>query len=87
MSSIRLYVAALLVLLSLSAQAQTEVWPLDTVLNRISQNNGMLQEIEFRAKAQNAMAKGARSQMAPMVGAGVFMQMRAGGRRNAAVPA
>ncbi|GAA4310226.1 TolC family protein [Nibribacter koreensis] len=73
MSSIRLYVGALLVLLSVSAQAQTPVLSLDTVLNRISQNNGMLQEIEFRAKAQNAMAKGSRSQMAPMVGAGVFM--------------
>ncbi|WP_066506878.1 TolC family protein [Rufibacter sp. DG15C] len=73
MSSIKLYIGALLVLLSTSAQAQTPVLSLDTVLNRISQNNGMLQEIEFRAKAQNAMAKGARSQMAPMVGAGVFM--------------
>jgi cobalt-zinc-cadmium efflux system outer membrane protein len=73
MSNIRIYLGALLLLLATSAKAQTPVLPLDTVLNRISQNNGMLQEIEFRAKAQNAMAKGARSQMAPMVGAGVFM--------------
>ncbi|GAA4295611.1 TolC family protein [Nibribacter koreensis] len=73
MSSIRFYLGALLVLLSVSALAQTQVLSLDTVLTRIAQNNGMLQEITFRAKAQNAMAKGARSQMAPMVGAGVFM--------------
>ncbi|WP_192823856.1 TolC family protein [Rufibacter sp. LB8] len=73
MSNIRIYLGALLLLLAMSAKAQTPVLPLDTVLSRISQNNGMLKEIEFRAKAQNAMAKGARSQMAPMVGAGVFM--------------
>ncbi|WP_192823884.1 TolC family protein [Rufibacter sp. LB8] len=73
MSNIKVYLSALLLLLGASAKAQTPVLPLDTVLNRISQNNGMLKEIEFRAKAQNAMAKGARSQMAPMVGAGVFM--------------
>lgn len=60
-------------LLGLVAQAQTTVLPLDTVLRRIAKNNPMLQEYNFRAQAQNAMAEGAKSQMAPMVGAGVFM--------------
>lgn len=64
---------AVLLLLGTAASAQTPVLPLDTVLNRISRSNPMLQEFEYRAQAQNAMAKGARSQMAPMVGAGVFM--------------
>ncbi|WP_181304928.1 TolC family protein [Rufibacter sp. XAAS-G3-1] len=74
MLNTRIYVSALLLLLAAGgACAQTPVLPLDTVLNRIYRNNPMLQEFELRAQAQNAMAKGARSQMAPMVGAGVFM--------------
>ncbi|ALJ00925.1 TolC family protein [Rufibacter tibetensis] len=73
MLNTRIYLAALLLLLVTAASGQTPVLPLDTVLNRISRNNPMLQEFELRAQAQNAMAKGARSQMAPMVGAGVFM--------------
>lgn len=73
MSNIKVYTTALLLLWGTATHAQTPLMPLDSVLNRISQDNPMLQEFEFRVKAQNAMAKGARSQMAPMVGAGVFM--------------
>ncbi|WP_192825353.1 hypothetical protein [Rufibacter sp. LB8] len=65
MSNIKVYLSALLLLLGASAKAQTPVLPLDTVLNRISQNNGMLKEIEFRAKAQNAMAKGPEARWHP----------------------
>ncbi|MBC3539831.1 TolC family protein [Rufibacter sediminis] len=74
MSSIRRYIGiGGLLLLGTAARAQTPVLPLDSVLHRISRNNPMLQEFDYRAQAQNAMAEGARSQMAPMVGAGVFM--------------
>ncbi|RNI31804.1 TolC family protein [Rufibacter immobilis] len=72
-SNIKVYITVLLLLLGTVAHAQSPVMPLDSVLNRILKDNPMLQEFEYRAKAQNAMAKGARSQMAPMVGAGVFM--------------
>ncbi|MBA9079109.1 TolC family protein [Rufibacter quisquiliarum] len=73
MLSIRLYTTAALLLMGLVAQGQSPVLSLDSVLQRISLGNPMLREFESRAKAQNAMAEGARSQMAPMVGAGVFM--------------
>lgn len=54
---------------SLSAQ----VLPLDSVLNTIRQQNPMLQEYEFKAKAKDAYVSGAGSWMPPQVGAGVFM--------------
>ncbi len=73
MLNIKLFITYSLILLGLVARAQTTVLPLDTVLQRIAKNNPMLQEYNFRAQAQNAMAEGAKSQMAPMVGAGVFM--------------
>ncbi|WP_026461349.1 TolC family protein [Adhaeribacter aquaticus] len=73
MLNIRIYITGLLWVLALAANAQTPVVSLDSVLNRIARNNPMLQEFDYRAKAQNAMAAGAKSQMAPMVGAGVFM--------------
>ncbi|MFD1185654.1 TolC family protein [Pontibacter rugosus] len=46
---------------------------LDSVLQRISNNNPMLQMYESRSKAMDAYAEGAKSWMAPMVGGGVFM--------------
>lgn len=73
MLTTRLYIMAWLLLLGTAAKAQVPVLPLDTVLSRISQNNPMLEEFRLRGQAQNAMAEGAKSQMAPMVGAGVFM--------------
>jgi cobalt-zinc-cadmium efflux system outer membrane protein len=56
-----------------SASAQDPVLPLDSVLQRVAQNNPMLQEYDYRARAMDAYAEGARSWMPPMVGAGVFM--------------
>jgi outer membrane protein, heavy metal efflux system len=73
MLTTRLYMMAWLLLLAAAAQAQVPVLPLDSVLSQIYQNNPMLQEFRLRGQAQNAMAEGANSQMAPMVGAGVFM--------------
>ncbi|QNF31271.1 TolC family protein (plasmid) [Adhaeribacter swui] len=73
MLSIKVYITGFLLLLGLATQAQTRVLPLDTVLQYISRNNPMLKEFAYRAQAQNAMAEGAKSQMAPMIGAGVFM--------------
>lgn len=81
MSSIRIYFSALLLLFSSAVSAQDSllvqprgpVLSLDSVLTLISLHNPMLQESEYRILAQNAMAEGARSQMAPMVGGGVFM--------------
>ncbi|QMU26532.1 TolC family protein [Adhaeribacter radiodurans] len=73
MLSIKVYITGFLLLLGLATQAQTRVLPLDTVLQYISRNNPMLREFAYRAQAQNAMAEGAKSQMAPMIGAGVFM--------------
>ncbi|KAA5542031.1 TolC family protein [Adhaeribacter rhizoryzae] len=73
MLTTRLYIMAWLLLLGTTVQAQVPVLPLDSVLSKISQNNPMLQEFRLRGQAQNAMAEGAISQMAPMVGAGVFM--------------
>ncbi|GGG18609.1 hypothetical protein GCM10011323_23440 [Pontibacter amylolyticus] len=46
---------------------------LDSVLQRISNNNPMLQQYNYKAKAMDAYAEGAKSWMAPMVGGGVFM--------------
>ncbi|MFC6997056.1 TolC family protein [Rufibacter roseus] len=81
MSSTKLYFLALLLFISsvaraqdsLQVQARGPVLSLDSVLMLIDQNNPMLLENQYRALAQNAMAEGARSQMAPMVGGGVFM--------------
>ncbi|RIJ34329.1 TolC family protein [Pontibacter oryzae] len=67
-------VAILLVLLTtLSAHAQRQALPLDSVLQNIRSNNPMLQQYDLRAKAQDAYAEGATSWMAPMVGGGLFM--------------
>lgn len=56
------------------AMAQhSQTMNLDSVLQRISKNNPMLQMYDSRSKAMNAYAEGAKSWMAPMVGGGVFM--------------
>jgi outer membrane protein TolC len=59
--------------LLLSKQLYGQVISLDSVLVAIDRNNPMLQEYENRAKALNEYAVGAKSWMAPMVGAGTFM--------------
>jgi len=58
-------------LLSIPSMAQ-QTMNLDSVLQKISRNNPMLQEYDLRAQAMDAYAEGAKSLMAPMVGAGVF---------------
>lgn len=68
-------VAILYTITIFSAQAQqVQTMNLDSVLQRISNNNPMLQQYNYRAKAMDAYAEGAKSWMAPMVGGGVFMK-------------
>ena len=62
-----------MLLASASALAQQQTMNLDSVLQRISSGNPMLQEYNYRARAMDAYAEGAKSWMAPMVGGGVFM--------------
>ena len=50
-----------------------QVISLDSVLHVIGRQNPMLQEYDIKVKALNAYAEGAKSWMAPMVGAGTFM--------------
>jgi outer membrane protein, heavy metal efflux system len=64
-------IAVLILLVTIPVYAQ--VLPLDTVLYRIGKQNPMLQEYDAKVKALNAYTEGARSWMAPMVGAGTFM--------------
>ncbi len=70
------FMVAILMLLNIvpaQAQQQPQTISLDSVLQRISKNNPMLQQYDYRAKAMDAYAEGAKSWMAPMVGGGVFM--------------
>lgn len=60
-----------LCLISVSASAQ--VLTLDSVLRTIDARNPMLQEYDNKVKALNTYTEGAKSWMAPMVGAGTFM--------------
>jgi outer membrane protein, heavy metal efflux system len=57
----------------LSIQMQAQVFSLDSVLAIIDRQNPMLKEYDNRVKAFNEYAAGAKSWMAPMVGAGTFM--------------
>jgi outer membrane protein TolC len=50
-----------------------QVISLDSVLRTIDRNNPMLREYESKMKALNEYSAGAKSWMAPMVGAGTFM--------------
>lgn len=65
------YITVLGIVISFHIQAQ--VLGLDSVLHRIERHNPMLQEYDNSIKALNAYAEGAKSWMAPMVGAGTFM--------------
>jgi outer membrane protein, heavy metal efflux system len=56
-----------------SSRMQAQVITLDSVLLRIEKQNPMLQEYDNKVKALNTYAQGAKSWMAPMVGAGTFM--------------
>lgn len=69
--SCRIFVLSVGLLLSIQMQAQ--VISLDSVLLLIDKQNPMLQEYDNKVKALNAYTAGAKSWMAPMVGAGTFM--------------
>ncbi|WP_237028680.1 TolC family protein [Pedobacter steynii] len=56
-----------------SAAQQKPVLSLDTILNRIDQNNLLLQSYGLKAESYKHTAKAATAWMAPMVGVGTFM--------------
>lgn len=68
----RFFCVLAIVLTGCSANGQQQA-RLDSILITIRTNNPMLQEYRYRAEALNEISKGARSWMAPMVGAGTFM--------------
>jgi cobalt-zinc-cadmium efflux system outer membrane protein len=59
--------------LGLLVTGSAQVISLDSVLLIINQRNPMLQEYDSKVKALNTYTEGAKSWMAPMVGAGTFM--------------
>jgi outer membrane protein TolC len=63
----------LLLIIATLGQLNAQVVSLDSVLSTIDRQNPMLQEYESKVKALNEYAGGAKSWMAPMVGAGTFM--------------
>jgi cobalt-zinc-cadmium efflux system outer membrane protein len=75
LSSFNFKPATLLVVLSLllGTMAKAQVLSLDSVLSMIDRRNPMLQEYDNKVKALNEYSAGAKSWMAPMVGAGTFM--------------
>lgn len=62
-----------ILILLCAMQVQAQVMSLDSVLKTIEEKNPMLQEYDNKVKALNSYAAGAKSWMAPMVGAGTFM--------------
>ncbi|PZR33017.1 MAG: hypothetical protein DI538_18675 [Azospira oryzae] len=54
-------------------RSNAQVISLDSVLSIIDRQNPMLQEYDNKVKALNAYTEGAKSWMAPMIGAGTFM--------------
>lgn len=64
---------AIICLQLFTSQLSAQVITLDSVLNTINKQNPMLQEYDNKVKALNAYTEGAKSWMAPMVGAGTFM--------------
>ncbi|WP_119080018.1 TolC family protein [Chitinophaga alhagiae] len=73
MTHIIKYITLLLLLLPGLLRAQGPVLPLDTILQRIDQNNLLLQSYRFKAESYRLNADAATAWMAPMVGAGTFM--------------
>ncbi|HEY9490235.1 MAG TPA: TolC family protein, partial [Chryseosolibacter sp.] len=57
----------------MAIQIHAQVLPLDSVLVMIDRNNPMLKEYENKVSALDEYSAGARSWMAPMIGAGTFM--------------
>jgi outer membrane protein TolC len=62
-----------ILLLLISIQVNAQVISLDSVLQTIDAQNPMLKEYDNKVKALNTYTEGAKSWMAPMVGAGTFM--------------
>ncbi|WAC39512.1 TolC family protein [Pedobacter sp. SL55] len=63
----------LTIVFSFTATAQTPILSLDTILNRIDQNNLQLKSYGLKAESYQYNAKAATAWMAPMVGVGTFM--------------
>lgn len=63
----------LTIMLLFSRTGIAQVISLDSVLYIIDKQNPMLQEYDSKVKALNTYVQGAKSWMAPMVGAGTFM--------------
>lgn len=59
--------------LGVIAFTNAQVITLDSVLHLIDKQNPMLQEYDDKVNALNTYAQGAKSLMAPMIGAGTFM--------------
>jgi outer membrane protein, heavy metal efflux system len=63
----------LVVMLLLTLPVHAQVVTLDSVLQMIDRRNPMLKEYDDKVRALNEYSGGAKSWMAPMVGAGTFM--------------
>ncbi|MBK8293061.1 MAG: hypothetical protein IPK96_21110 [Flammeovirgaceae bacterium] len=61
-----------IIVLSIINFANAQVITLDSVLSAIDQQNPMLQQFDQRVNAMNTYTAGAKSWMAPMVGAGPY---------------
>ncbi len=72
-SNIKIIVLCAGFCLGLTFWSNAQVISLDSVLTIIDKQNPMLQEYDNKVKALNAYTEGAKSWMAPMVGAGTFM--------------
>lgn len=73
-SGVKVIYIALLLPMALHAQSQdSEVLSLDTILQRIDQQNIKLKAYALKGKSFEYSAQSATSWMAPMVGAGTFM--------------
>jgi cobalt-zinc-cadmium efflux system outer membrane protein len=72
MLNIKKYVL-LLAMLPVQLYAQQQTVPLDTVLNRIANNNLLLQTYALKAESYKHKANAGIAWMAPMVGVGTFM--------------
>jgi outer membrane protein TolC len=73
LSSFKFQISSLIFALILSSTTYAQIVPLDSVLSMIDKRNPMLQEYDNKVKALHEYAEGAKSWMAPMVGAGTFM--------------
>lgn len=72
-SSLKFPLLSLVIHLFITVSTQAQIISLDSVLHLIDTQNLMLQEYDGKVKALNMYTEGAKSWMAPMVGAGTFM--------------